>query len=450
MALAGIGFPLEYPKQYLKPILSRTHICISLLLLVWLPSIAPGGLLAHYPFDSDFTDASGNDNHLNIATGSPSITSAAGERAFGSGAVDIDSTTSTEEYLNLTSPITFGSSDAWSVLFWVRRRPGTDFRSGMLIGNPSNNTDFIWTPDNASQVQGIRLRSSANTNANFGGFPDDGGFHHWAIIADGAGNVTSYRDNVAQSSVAMTTSFSITSVGQAFNSTTQSMDGQIDELYIYDEAITTSKVEELFLRNDLTEPAAGLILQHRYDGDFSDASDSGNGGTPSGQAAITSDTSLIASGSGALALDGADDSYLALQDTITFAAADEWSASWWARHSELQTDRGMVMGLRATSSDFIWLSDDFGGLRFRSGNSTDHDFLVPQDTQLHHYALVADGAGTLTLYRDGQRIEASNGDTSFGIDTIGLGQPTAAGGGNFDGALDEIQILDLALDDSEV
>lgn len=94
----------------------------------------------------------------------------------------------------------------------MRRRPGTDFRSGMVMGDASNNTDFIWTPDNPTQVQGIRLRSSGNTNANFDGFPDDGGFHHWAIVADGVGNVVSNRDNVLQSSVAMDTSFNITSV----------------------------------------------------------------------------------------------------------------------------------------------------------------------------------------------------------------------------------------------
>lgn len=39
-------------------------------------------LLAYYPFDSDFTDASGNDNDLTIGSGSPSITAAAGRSSM--------------------------------------------------------------------------------------------------------------------------------------------------------------------------------------------------------------------------------------------------------------------------------------------------------------------------------------------------------------------------------
>jgi len=207
---------------------------------------ARAGLLAYYPFDSDFTDASGNNNDLTIATGTPTITNTSGECVFGGGALDADSTVSTEEYLNLTNPITFEAEDAWSIAFWARRRPGTDYRTGMVIGDPSNKTDFIWVPDNPSQVQGLRFRSSANMNANFGGFPDDQEYHHWVVIADGAGNVSAYRDNVSQGYVTMTSDFSITSIAGAYSATTQSMDGQIDEMCIYNEAIDASTVGNLY------------------------------------------------------------------------------------------------------------------------------------------------------------------------------------------------------------
>ena len=164
--------------------------------------------IAHWSFDNDFNDDSPNNNHLTVATGTPTITTTSGEHVFGGGALDADSLVGTQEYLNLTNPITFGASDAWSVAFWGRRRPGTDDRSGMVIGNPGNKFDFIWLSNNPNQVEGLRLRSSSNTNANFDGFPDDGQWHHWAVIADGSGNVAAYRDNVSQGSVAPTSSFS--------------------------------------------------------------------------------------------------------------------------------------------------------------------------------------------------------------------------------------------------
>jgi len=260
------------------PILS----IMATIVLVLATTSAHANLIAYYPFDTDFADASGNKNDLTIATGTPTITSTAGEYVFGGGALDADSTVSTEEYLNLTSPITFGDAEPWSIAFWARRRPGTDMRTGMVIGDTSNTTDFIWVPDNPSQVRGLRFRSSANTNANFDGFPDDNQFHHWVVVADGAGNVSAYRDNVLLGSVAMTSSFSITSVAGAYSATTQSMDGQIDELCIYDEAIDAATVDNLYNgqgplemakasypwpNNDATDVSSDVVLSWKP-GDF--------------------------------------------------------------------------------------------------------------------------------------------------------------------------------------
>ncbi len=216
-------------------------LCAAILLVI----PAQAGVLAYYSFDTDFTDGSGSSNNLAIVTGTPTITNTAAEYKFGGGALDIDSTTGNQEYLNLNSPIVFGDTAAWSVSFWARRRPNTSDKSGMVLGDTSNNTDFIWLSNNSTQVEGLRFRSSSNTNANFDGFPDDNLFHHWAVVADGVGNVTAYRDNVSQGSVAITSSFSIASVAHGYSATTQSMDGQIDELYVFDEAIDAATVNSL-------------------------------------------------------------------------------------------------------------------------------------------------------------------------------------------------------------
>ena len=70
--------------------------------------------------------------------------------------------------------------------------------------------------------------------------------------------------------------------------------------------------------------------------------------------------------------------------------------------------------------------------------------------ELHHYALVADGAGNLTLFLDGEETETTTGDTSFGIDTIGLAYPTASLQYSFQGVLDDVYILSVALSAAEI
>ena len=217
------------------------------------------GLLAHYSFDTDFSDASGNGNDLVAGLGTPSLTTTVGEYAFGGGALDLDSTISNQVYLNLTNPITFGATDAWSVAFWARHRPGNDGRTGMIVGDLTA-ADFIWIPRDGA-IAGLRFRNSASGNADYttppAGVEPAGVYHHYAVVADGAGNLEVFYDNASLGTMAMATNFDITSVGQAFNQATQSMNGQIDELYIYNEAIDSAKINELFAATsgpDLTPP----------------------------------------------------------------------------------------------------------------------------------------------------------------------------------------------------
>lgn len=216
-----------------------------------------GALLAHYSFDNDFTDGSGQANHLNAEPGTnPTITVAAADVAFGSGALDLDGTS----WLNMTTPLTFGASDPWSVAFWGKRHPNAATQDGMVLGEEGTSGNFIWTPDNASVVQGLRFRNAAGTSSDFGGFPDDRAYHHWAVIADGAGNLTVYRDNVSLGSLTPTggTTFTASDVGQAFNQAGQIYWGQLDELYIFDEAISETTVNHLF--TNIPEPGSLALL----------------------------------------------------------------------------------------------------------------------------------------------------------------------------------------------
>jgi hypothetical protein len=198
-----------------------------------------------------------------------------------------------------------------------------------------------------------------------------------------------------------------------------------------------------------TEVLLTELLHHNYDSDFTDESTSNNDGTASGNAAITSDNSSVATGMGALGLDGGSSTFVDLDTDITFNATDSWSTTWWARRSYPGGDQGMVMGDKSDTDDFIWLNNNYTGLRFRSSDNTTHDFTLAQDSTLHHYALIADGAGNLSLYRDGVWLEDKTGDTSFTINTIGKAYNNN-NSYNFSGSLDEVRVFGGALNATQV
>ena len=80
--------------------------------------------------------------------------------------------------------------------------------------------------------------------------------------------------------------------------------------------------------------------------------------------------------------------------------------------------------VQASFTYSIWLNDNFTGLRFRSSNNITFDFTTPKDLEMRHYALVADGAGNLSLYLNGRWAQTLTGNTSFLINTIGKAYPT--------------------------
>jgi len=443
----------------------RIHIAsLAAAVLTLLGVTANATVLGYYPFDADFNDASGNANHLigpDAGVG-VAITTAVGEHRFGGGGLDLSSEILNQAYLDLSVPLSFGVGDAWTVSFWARNRPGTDGRTGMIVGDQTA-SNFIWIPG-AGAITGLRFRNDVNGNADYDGFADDNEFHHWVVVADGAGNVTVYRDNVSLGTILIDTAFVITSVGQGFNSTTQSMNGQIDELYVFGAAVDAPAVTALFTSNTPPAPAtAPLIAHYSFDSDFTDSSANSNDLTevvPPPTSAPTTITTAAGEhmfGGGAADFDSllSDAAYLELTSNLSFGASDPWSVVFWARHRPDNDGRsGMIVG-DLTNRDFIWIPRDgaVDGLRFRNSLTGDADFTTPPDGvepagDFHHFAVIADGVGNVEVYYDNVSLGSIAYDTTFDITSVGHGfnQNTQS----MNGQIDELYIYDEAIDATEV
>lgn len=239
----------------MKPILTATALSAFCL------SPAHAGLVAYYSFDSGFTDAQATTGGGTMTGTEGAITTTAADVAVGAGAARM----SGNGFMSLAETLTYGSADSWSVAFWGKRDSDADIRAGMVL---ADSLSFIWTPDNDSVVNGLRNRSSINANGSGPNqedtqYDDDTAdytvYNHWAVVADGSGatkNIKIYLngDEVVSKDDALVDTVFSTFGGWGGNAL-NNYDGVIDELYIYDEAISESAVQAL-----VPEPGSFALL----------------------------------------------------------------------------------------------------------------------------------------------------------------------------------------------
>jgi hypothetical protein len=211
--------------------------------------------IAHYTFDNTFNDSSPSMNHLTVASGTPSFTAAAGAFAFGSAGLDVVGTDN--EYLKLTNPISFLATDPWTIAFWARRRTGATNDAGMIIGEAGSTDDFIWITGNFG---GFRFRSSTANTEDFTA-PKDSTLRHFALVADGTGDLDLYINGAFSSSQSGNTSFNILNIAHAYNNNAYTLDGNIDELFIFNEALNPSQIASLAQTNSVPEVTTIVMWQ---------------------------------------------------------------------------------------------------------------------------------------------------------------------------------------------
>ncbi|MCW1921785.1 hypothetical protein OKA05_04420 [Luteolibacter arcticus] len=415
---------------------------------------ATAGVWAHYSFDTDYSDVSGNARHGTLTdngtVGNSGIVSAAGDFKFGNGAMNFHAD---RDFISIPSK-TFSSGIPYTVTFWARKSSGDTGGASqwdMVIGQRDNTNHFIGLND-ASGI-GMRWRGSSNAAEREADFAvaRDYDWHHYAVVGYGT-TIAVYVDGQPFSTAnGKQTGFIVDTIGEAYTAANDfDFNGHIDEVWIFDEALGPAEISSLYSSNDRDAGSPYAGFHYRFDGNLNDSGSGSFHGAAQGNATITTAPEAVVEGSGALALDGADTSRVTLPAPGYYTATQPWSATWWARRDGIGTNKGMVMGRSDNTNDFIWLNDSNTGLRFRSSTGTTLDFTSPKDSELRHYALVADGTGNLTLFMDGQVSETLAGNTSFAIDSIGKAYPTTSMHYNFHGTLDEVRVTPAALSASQV
>ena len=237
------------------------------LALVISASPSSGALLAHYSFDSDFTDSSANSNDLSTGGGTPNITSTSGEfvskTGFGTGALNLDK--GSNEWLAPTVNLKFQHIrrlvgellGAAASRRWHRDRHGHwrqhhhrqlhlaagQQQRGARPALPARRCGHICK---RTTTQPVTIPVST--------------IGSWWLTVPARSLSTGTILISERQAVGGGTDFDINAVGSGYTGTNQIFDGQIDELYIFDEAISATTVGNLFNTNTIPEPSSLALM----------------------------------------------------------------------------------------------------------------------------------------------------------------------------------------------
>jgi hypothetical protein len=395
--------------------------------------------ILHYPFDGDLDDASPSGNPATSA-GAATVSSDPGKPVIGSGAAVF--TGAAGSWLSLAAPVAFTNRQTWSAAFWAKRT-GTANDKGMVLGDTNNTQNFIYFTDGSKC---LRFRASNNT-ADFP-YVVDRQIHHYALTvapkaADGnTVTVSLYLDGAFLAAKDCGSgAMSVNAVGQGYSNNNYIFSGTLDDVRLYDGLLAPAEIAALYAMR------GGPLARWNFEGDFADSTGNGRDGTATGAGlSFTVDADALRVGTNALALNGS--AHLTLANPLAFADGEQWSAAFWARRAGT-ANQGMVMGDTAGSSDFIWVTGNFNGFRFRPSAGGSLDFTCAKDPLMHHYALTANGDGTMTLYVDGSLKQTlAFGDTSFKVNRIGYAYEND--GYTFKGVLDDVRVYNYAVGASSV
>lgn len=221
-------------------------------------------IAGHWSFDSNYNDVSGNGwNGTLVDTGTlgnSGITTTPGQYKWGDGALNLSSE---QDYISLASKILSPGTAGYSISFWGHDRNAVKNQDGMVIGDNTGTSNFIWVDHNFG---GIRYRATSSTyTADFmTTTAEDKDWHHYVIVVRDADNdaqvndATLYVDGVSKGNViGKAAAMTIKAIGHAYSGTQNyDYDGQIDELWIFNNAIDPAVVASLYHLNS-PYPGAG-------------------------------------------------------------------------------------------------------------------------------------------------------------------------------------------------
>ncbi|WP_445475414.1 LamG-like jellyroll fold domain-containing protein [Methanococcoides methylutens] len=415
--------------------------------------ISEKGLVAYYPFDGDVKDYSGNNNH---GTNNGAV--------FVSGVRDQAlSFDGKDDYVRSPVNINPDKMPQVTIIAWAK----SDLESRTIISHDNGGFDRTIAIDN----RGGGLGWSA-----FSGSGGVLGFHpatigEWTFIAtvydQDAQTITMYVDDkVYQKKGVLSGGWDYTNIGSN-PSYGGNFDGVIDEVRIYNSALSQSEINSIRQGATVPGPAPtptptpsptpipgrGLVAYYPFDGDVRDYSGNNNHGTPNGNVAFTAGVV----GNSAATFDGK--SHIEVKDSDSLDLTEDFTFAGWLNKKDAGVggwavvfSKGDTSSLFAVNSPYA-LYHDSNGI-YSSVRVAGQTITSTAETNFNewYFVTVTKDGSELKFYINGElkdtktsavSIPESDTNLLIGIDPPGTSE-------YFRGSMDDLRIYNVALSQSEI
>ncbi|MDZ7829349.1 MAG: DUF6701 domain-containing protein [Halofilum sp. (in: g-proteobacteria)] len=397
-------------------------------------------------------------------------------------------------------------NDTASLTFWIRTtQTGNDtgWQAPGVTGveEAGGTDDIFWGWIDGSGRIGISVANDFDNEQKSSTAINDGTWHHVALTRDASSGETKvYVDGALESTGNSPTG----TIGNTFSSlgriedtggTPEYLDGDLDEVRVYDDVLTDSDVSSIFSDRHacaLGGPVAWYQLDElAYDGsggELADATGNGNNGTTLGDVTSYPDTDADAQVcSGAIVADNTSDGVIDALDTGVDVDGDlgsqgsinfwYWTDRRWGQLSDRMLFDGSNSGASGGPKYFYLALVDAtmaGGpgnrgarLNFGLEDDDDDDFRlqtdridIGQETWVHIGVTWDLDNDSMEIYVNGSRVDSmslgGSSDTLGDMETLYFGDnrgsytPNPMNGNAADGRFDEIRLYDGVIDSSQM
>ena len=223
------------------------------------------GIVAHYDFESDASDVSGNNNDGTLQRGA-SINSSDATDIVGDAKLSLDGN---NDFVDLNSNISsFDNLSQGTIAGWIRTTQNGD--GSIFTLSDSSDMEYVKFGIDDGELEWVNLNSTSGDTVGVtnGANLNDGDWHHVAITVGPTGNQF-FIDGVSVSANYSDGSSSDTSflsdvrnadtvnIGKLVvgNRSYHMVDGLLDDVRVYDRALSSSDITELYNHRGVNEAA---------------------------------------------------------------------------------------------------------------------------------------------------------------------------------------------------